>query len=130
MAKIILNMPTVAAVEEPTVAPDSPFAAPILAPIISKIMDMAYKGVVNKDGGFRISPDPDWKALRTDKGCYTIEHMGGSNKYNLGLSLLTQPGIIVIKDAGINSFSVETRIDGELVDLDFSFSLNLTVMAG
>jgi hypothetical protein len=127
MVKITLNMPTIAAVEEPKDKLSLPFAAPLNTPIVKQILDMAYKGVVGRDGGFKITPDPEWKAHRLDKGKYTVEHKLANHKYSLSLSLLTQPGIIVLKDAGTDSFSVETLIDKEPQDLDFSFSLNMIV---
>lgn len=127
MVKVTLQFPDVISVEEPKNKLSLPFAAPLSIPSLENFIDKAYKGVVGHDGKWKIKPDESWEINRKDKGWYTITHNLNNHKYSLSISLLTQPGTFKILEAGLNSFTIETFIAKEFVDLDFSFSLNFIV---
>ena len=58
-----------------------------------------------------------------DVGWYRVYHNLGK-RFNIGLSLLGQPGIIKVVDVTNSYFAVEITVDGVYTDLPFYMSLS------
>lgn len=119
----VLEYPKVISMEYSESDLHPPFARSISPQQTQELLNSSHRGVTHRDGKWRIQPSPDWKIEKQAVGLYRIDHDLEEPNTSLSVSLLVQPGSFEIKVHSPYYFVVQTTLDGQPKDLDFSFSL-------